>query len=96
MTRVLVPWDVDHTLMDNGGVSKANYALAFELLTGSRPGVPASTGGRTDVTIMADLLADNGVPAGRYDVAEQVAALRAAGERNYALLADRGCALPGA
>lgn len=96
MTKVLVLWDVDHTLMDNGGVSKANYARAFELLTGSSPGVPAATGGRTDVTIMASLLADNAVPADRYGVAEQLAALRTAGERNRPLLSERGRALPGA
>lgn len=96
MTRVLVLWDVDHTLIDNGGVSRANYALAFELLTGAPPVVPASTGGRTDVTIMAGLLTDNGVQADRFDVGQQLEALRAAGAHNRPLLEERGRALAGA
>jgi hypothetical protein len=35
----LVLWDVDHTLIENSGVSKENYALAFKLLTGREPEV---------------------------------------------------------
>ena len=57
---LLVLWDVDHTLIENGGVSKATYLLAYELLTGRRPTVPPETDGRTDVAIMESLLQDNG------------------------------------
>jgi hypothetical protein len=35
--KTLVLWDVDHTLIENSGVSKENYALAFEFLTGRAP-----------------------------------------------------------
>jgi hypothetical protein len=58
--ELLVLWDVDHTLIENGGVSKATYLLAYELLTGQRATVPPETDGRTDVAIMKSLLEDNG------------------------------------
>jgi hypothetical protein len=92
--RVLVLWDVDHTLIENGGVSKANYALAFEILTGRPAQTAARTDGRTDVDIMAGLFADNGVesPADQDMV---LAALAEAGRRNEELR-FRGHSLPGA
>lgn len=93
---VLVLWDVDHTLIDNGGVSKENYALAFQLLTGERPVKPARTGGRTDVSIMAALLVDNGVAEGTFSVSVQLDALTRAGMANRTRLKERGRALPGA
>jgi hypothetical protein len=42
--RVLVLWDIDHTLIENDGVSKATYALAAELLTGHLTTTPPVTG----------------------------------------------------
>jgi phosphoglycolate phosphatase len=94
--RVLVLWDVDHTLIDNGGVSKANYGRAFQLLTGRAATVPARTGGRTDVLIMGTLLADNGVDPETFPLEAQLAALAQAGVDNRPLLVERGRALPGA
>ncbi len=93
--RVLVLWDVDHTLIENGGVSKANYALAFEILTGRPARTVARTDGRTDVDIMAGLFADNGaeLPADQ-DVV--LVALAEAGRRNAEELRLRGHSLPGA
>jgi len=91
-----VLWDVDHTLIDNGGVSKANYALAFELLTGRRPDVDAQTGGRTDVEIVESLLRDNGEDPAGFTHEQQWSALADAGVRNMDLLRQRGHALPGA
>jgi phosphoglycolate phosphatase len=96
MTGVLVLWDIDHTLIENGGVSKENYALAFELLTGRVPGVQPRTDGRTDTAIMSDLLTANGVGADAFTFDEQVAALAEAGVRNRDRLVARGSALPGA
>lgn len=93
--RVLVLWDVDHTLIENGGVSKANYALAFEILTGRPAQTVARTDGRTDVDIMAGLFADNGaVPPADQD--EVLSALAEAGRRNVDELRSRGHSLPGA
>ena len=92
----LLLWDVDHTLIENGGVSKENYALAYELLTGKTPETQPSTDGRTDSTIMESLLEANGVDAGAIPIERQFEALADAGERNRTRLAERGFALPGA
>lgn len=59
--RVLLLWDVDHTLIENSGVSKATYALAFEKLTGADPAVEPGTDGRTDLEIMRNLFTANDV-----------------------------------
>lgn len=92
----LVLWDVDHTLIDNGGTSKAGYALAFQLLTGERPRHPARTDGRTDAAVMAELLADHGLPAARFSSARRQDALAAAGIDLRTELLRNGRALPGA
>lgn len=92
----LILWDVDHTLIENGGVSKENYALAFELLAGRPPEVQPSTDGRTDVAIMGDLLAANGVEPGAFSWERQTEALTEAGARNRERLTERGHAMPGA
>lgn len=94
--ETLILWDVDHTLIENGGVSKANYALAFELLIGRPPEHPAKTSGRTDVSIVAGILTDNGEDPNRFSIDEQLTALHRAGDQNKDLLAERGHGLPGA
>lgn len=93
---VLVLWDVDHTLIENGGVSKESYAGAFKILTGRHAEHPARTSGRTDPEILGDLLSDHGVdPASFGDRAKQDALVQSlAGLRGR--LAQRGSALPGA
>lgn len=42
---LIVLWDIDHTLIDNAGVSKEIYAAAYEAVTGSRPARAAVTEG---------------------------------------------------
>lgn len=59
--NLLVLWDVDHTLIENGGVSKAAYRAAFELLTGRPATEPFETDGSTDWLIMEDLLGLHGI-----------------------------------
>lgn len=92
---MLALWDVDGTLIDNGGVSKDTYRGAFELLTGMCAIHTPRTAGSTDLPIMRDLAARHGVTlAGRAeDIGEAL-------ERSLASrkieLAARGCALPGA
>jgi phosphoglycolate phosphatase len=93
---VLLLWDVDHTLIENGGVSKENYALAFETLTGRRPDAQPVTDGRTDAGIMPALLRANGIDPSLYTLAAQLAALVSAGRSNESKLRSRGHALPGA
>lgn len=62
----LVLWDIDHTLIENGGVSKETYALAFELITGTPSVAKPVTDGRTDFQIMRELLVANSVDANQY------------------------------
>jgi phosphoglycolate phosphatase len=66
LPKTLVLWDVDHTLIENGGVSKATNASAFELLTGRAPSVRPATDGRTDFEIMYELLSANSVNVEEY------------------------------
>ena len=93
--RLLVLWDVDHTLIENAGVSKKNYATAFELLTGRRPERPARTDGRTDPEIMRGLLLDNAADPGTFTERELRIALAEAMKRNVYELLRRGSMLPG-
>lgn len=58
--ETLVLWDVDHTLIDNGGISKETYQGAFERVVGRLPTVRPVTHGRTDLQIMRELLVANG------------------------------------
>jgi phosphoglycolate phosphatase len=88
-----VLWDVDHTLIENAGVSKAIYADAFRQLTGSEAMHPAATEGRTDPDIMAEMLRSNG--AAEVPWSRTHDALRLAGIRHQGALAERGWLLPG-
>ncbi len=92
---MLVLWDIDHTLIDNGGVSKANYRLAYQLLVGTEPAIGPETDGRTDVAIMGNMLEANG-HADRWSTVGQLEALAEAGRQNADLMRARGWALPGA
>ncbi len=60
---LLVLWDIDGTLIHNGGVSKMAYARGYELLTGHAPTLPVITDGQTDVGIMRSLLNRHGLAA---------------------------------
>lgn len=92
----LILWDVDHTLIENGGVSKEAYALAFELLVGRAPSVRPVTDGRTDFQIMTDLLEANSVDTRDYvDVAQFEGALVEAMTIKAPELPSRGYVLPG-
>jgi len=60
MLDALVLWGVDHTLIENGGISKETYQGAFEQVVGRSPSVRPVTHGRTDLQIMRELLIANG------------------------------------
>jgi phosphoglycolate phosphatase-like HAD superfamily hydrolase len=96
MDTVLLLWDVDHTLVDGGGVSRQTFDLAFRRLTGRDAAVPARTGGRTDAAVMAGMLADNGVDPADVGWARQRAALVEAMTLTADRLREHGRALPGA
>jgi phosphoglycolate phosphatase len=93
---VLLLWDVDQTLIEGDGVVQENYASAFAILTGRAPQVQPQTDGRTDLGIMASLLAANGAEPSDYSLDRQWDALVTATSQNRATLAQRGHALPGA
>jgi phosphoglycolate phosphatase len=90
---LIVLWDIDHTLIDNAGVSKEIYASAFTALAGRPPAQPARTAGRTDRLIIRDMFADHQLPAPAWERAE--AALEEAGARHEQELKVRGRVLPG-
>jgi hypothetical protein len=56
VSAILVLWDIDHTLIENHGVNKEIYALAFKLLTGREAEHRARTDGRTEPEVMRDML----------------------------------------
>lgn len=91
--QLIVLWDIDHTLIENAGVSKEIYAAAFSLLAGRRPAGPARTEGRTDRLIMRDMFLRDGLLEPDWPAVE--AALARAGEERLGDLRVRGTALPG-
>ncbi|HEU0086581.1 MAG TPA: HAD hydrolase-like protein [Pseudonocardiaceae bacterium] len=96
LPETLILWDVDHTLIENGGVSKETYALAFELLVGHAPSVRPATDGRTDFQIMRELLVANSIDNTKYvDIAQFEGVLVEAMKRRVPQLPQRGHILPG-
>ncbi|MFC1417806.1 HAD family hydrolase [Streptacidiphilus cavernicola] len=91
---LIVLWDIDHTLIENSGVSKEIYAAAFAALTGFPPSAPVVTEGRTDRLIMADLFHRHQLASPRWEETEQ--ALAEAGAASEPALRERGHVLPGA
>jgi phosphoglycolate phosphatase-like HAD superfamily hydrolase len=92
--RLIVLWDIDHTLIDNGGVSKEIYASAFASIARRVAAAPAVTDGRTDRLIMREMFLRHSLVMPEWPVVNN--ALEAAGKRLTAELRRRGCALPGA
>ena len=96
LRTVLVLWDVDHTLIENNGVNKETYALAFKLLTGRDAVHPARTDGRTEPEIMRDMLERHGMHLTQEHIGTMPAALESATTAQTAELRARGHELPGA
>jgi phosphoglycolate phosphatase-like HAD superfamily hydrolase len=91
---VIILWDIDHTLIENAGVSKEIYRAAFAQLAGRLPDAPVVTEGRTDRLIMGDLFADHGLSQPSWPDIEH--ALETAGNEHREALARCGYVLPGA
>jgi phosphoglycolate phosphatase len=79
----LVLWDIDHTLIDAGGVGRTLYEVAFRKVTGQPMRYLADMTGRTERAILTDTLELHGMVADEatlqacYDaMAEAVADLR--------------------
>jgi phosphoglycolate phosphatase len=96
VSAILVLWDIDHTLIENHGVNKETYALAFKLLTGGDAEHRARTDGRTEPEIMRGMLALHGITPTADHVARMPEALESATVANMAALRERGHELPGA
>ncbi|HEY7483213.1 MAG TPA: haloacid dehalogenase-like hydrolase [Streptosporangiaceae bacterium] len=94
--RTLVLWDIDHTLINAGGVSRQLYATAFSKVTGRALEHLADMAGRTERAIAADTLTLNGLVASEAVLVELCAAVAAEFVANEALVRRRGRALPGA
>ncbi|MGI8328845.1 HAD family hydrolase [Actinomadura scrupuli] len=92
----LVLWNIDHTLVDVGRVTREAYAEAFQRVTG-RPLVRlAPTAGRTESEIIFETLAFNGVPATDETLPAFFDALAHTFAARRRLVREQGRALPGA
>jgi phosphoglycolate phosphatase len=95
-TSLLVLWDVDGTLIYNGGVSKEAYACGFQLLTGYFPTEPVVTDGMTDSAIMRALFERHGLVLTPDLAARTREVMPTALESLVPQLRERGHAMPGA
>jgi phosphoglycolate phosphatase len=94
--RTLVLWDVDHTLMETGGVGAELFRAAFEQATGSPVQSPVTVTGRTEPAIFREA-AERQAIAWSQELLDRYALLLARGYQERAgEMARRGRALPGA
>jgi phosphoglycolate phosphatase len=94
--RLLILWDVDHTLVDSDGIGRELYEATFGELFGGQMPQPGSMAGRTDRAIAVEVLTLAGVdqPRQRVDAFHRVMAARAPALAGP--IAERARALPGA
>ena len=96
MPRLLVLWDVDHTLVNAGGAGIQLYRIAFAEMFGGEMPVPGSMAGRTERAIVLEVLTLAGVPEPRSKIAAFHAVMTAHAPEVADLIRERGVALPGA
>jgi phosphoglycolate phosphatase-like HAD superfamily hydrolase len=94
--RLLVLWDVDHTLINAGGAGLELYRIAFAELFGGEMPVPTSMAGRTESAIVLEVLTLAGVPEPRGKVAAFHAIMATHAPEVADLIREHGTALPGA
>jgi phosphoglycolate phosphatase-like HAD superfamily hydrolase len=94
--RLLLLWDVDHTLIETRGVGFAIYQRAFPAATGRPLTELAKVSGRTELDIMRETLRINGVEPTNEAVGRLAAALVQGYEDARAELGGQGRALPDA
>jgi phosphoglycolate phosphatase len=96
VTRTLVLWDVDHTLIETRGVGSDLFREAFEQATGRHLEYPADVTGRTEPAIFRETVEAHHIPC-TAELLDRYASLLATGYQvRQAELAARGRALPGA
>lgn len=94
--KVLVLWDIDHTLVDTRGVGRELWAQAFEEVTGRPMRRQARIDGSTEPVILRETLELHGLQDSRGQFERFSQALGTAHVRRAAELRERGHALPGA
>jgi phosphoglycolate phosphatase len=94
--RLLVLWDIDHTLIETRGVGRAIYDRAFPAATGRPLTKLADISGRTELGIMAESLRLNGIEPTDAAASRLAAALAKGYADAREDLATTGRALPGA
>jgi phosphoglycolate phosphatase len=92
----LVLWDIDHTLIDTGGVGREIYQEAFEQVTRQRMQRQADISGRTEPDIFRDTLALHGIDHSEEALGRFSDALAAGYAAKTSAMRRRGHALPGA
>jgi phosphoglycolate phosphatase len=93
----LVLWDIDHTLIDGGAVSRRAYAAAFREVTGRELALPWQFDGRTELAAASEVLRVHGLePADEGLLDAFMELIVAALHEREAELAAEGRALPGA
>lgn len=96
MADRLVLWNIDHTLVDVGKVTRDAYADAFERIIGKPLVHVAPTAGRTDPEVIFETLALNDVDPNEHYLPEFVDALGEAFAARTGELDKHGRILPGA
>lgn len=94
--RTLVLWDIDHTLIDAGGLSRTLYGSAFLAVTGRPMQWLGDLMGRTDRAIMAETLEFHGLDPTEHLLAAFAAELAERFAAAEAQIRRRGRVLPGA
>lgn len=94
--ELLILWDIDHTLVDAGGLSTHLYGLVFAELFGRELARAAPMAGRTDRAIIVETLTMAGIPDPRGHVPAFIAGLTRQAPAYGELVRRCGHALPGA
>jgi len=94
--RLLVLWDVDHTLIDSNGVGRELYETVFVEMFGRDMPQPTSMAGRTDRAIVVEVLTLAGVDDPRQHVDAFHRLMAAHAPELTGRVAERARILPGA
>lgn len=89
-------WDIDHTLIETGGVGAELYKSAFEEVAGTEMKNRAAVTGVTEPRIFRETMRLNGLTIGGNDLAKYSLSLAEKYDNSKQVLRGRGRALPGA
>ena len=96
LPELLILWDVDHTLLNAGGLSSHLYGVVFAELYGRELAAVAPMAGRTDRAIIVETLTMAGIPGPRGQVDAFIAGLARQAPAYGEQVRRRGHVLPGA